>query len=419
MIKFKPAVDLYRKTLKKIIFIGLIVFINGFFFFPEISGAKTTFYLLILLPGILLLPLEIRDFPFRNPVTIAFMALSCYLCISYFWSNSEDSSRSFFFFLKQVIFIFVLLFCCFIASKDQKNFLTILLVSMVVIGSIFASASIAEYYFILSNHTGGPTPFLMGFSLNDSNKSSMIYTIHLAICTYFLLIDSPPYKTKTASFLLIVSIIIDLYLIVLTQSKASWLVIPIIPIFFLMKRNKIKRQPIIWTITLTIVTIASIQFELVAKLAKLSSFTVRIELIHESILQMDGNYVTGIGLQYKQYIYEASRNRTQLHPHNLIVDIFRFGGAIGLTLFIIQFFAVYKSYRKLPERKKFSVVIFWYVTGTILLSFYGQQPLTRPGYIWFLYWIPSCIVIASYLLESTQKAENNRLETNKVKTLTN
>ncbi len=389
-------INRYQLILTRIISFGLLVFVNGFFCFPEISWVKTSFYLLVLLPGIALLPLQLKNFPLKSRHLVLFMLLPLYLCLSHFWADAENITRDFFFFAKQVIFIFMLIFCFWVASKENKKFIVILLLSLVVTGSFFSFLSIVQYLYQYQGHLAAP---LMGFSLTDSNKMAALHTVHLSLCIYFLKFNAYPYKSTRKAWPLLVAIALDLALITLTQAKAIWFIIPVVTIALLTLRTTIYRKISIFS-CITIISIAYIlKFDAIATLQNLHSYIIRVELIKHAAGQIRDNYLFGLGLTYKLPIPLPSG--TYSHPHNMIVDCLRFGGALGIILLLAQTFSVIQL--SFLNRKNYLsiVLVLWYISGFTLLCLYGQQPLTRPGYIWFLLWIPSSILLSNHLIRES------------------
>lgn len=380
----------YRLFFVNVTSTGLILFTCGFFLFPGIPGVKVVFYLLILFPAIALLPIEWRNFPFKSGPFLLYMIVPLYLCLSHLWADEENITRNFLFFAKQVFFVYALLFGFWIAFKNNKDFLNILLIYMVVTGTIFAFVSLLQY---LHTHNGSINSQLMGFSTSDSNKAGAFFTIHLALCAYFLVIDAPPHKSKKAYFLIIVACILDIILIILTKTKATWLIIPLIPIFVVSLRVNQKKLLITCISSIFIVVVIYWQNEILTLLQNMRSFKERIFILKQTIGQLDSirEYIFGLGLVYKLHVPPT------IHPHNVFADTFRFGGIIGLLLLVTQISVVTRAFFLNKKEKHLIIILFWLLAGIILLSLYGQQPLTRPGYIWFLYWAPASIILASYL----------------------
>lgn len=384
-------INKYQRVLQKIISIGLLVFVNGFFCFPEISWVKSTFYLLVLAPGLVVLLIEARNFPFNDKFLLAFMALPFYLCLSHLWANDENITRGFFFFFKQVIFLFILVFCFWVAIKNNNKFLSILLISMLVTGSIFAFISITQHLFIYGNDFRLYS--LKGFSTNDANKAAAMHAVHLTICIYFLSINIISKKSTSSIAFLILAIAIDGSLLILSFAKGPWLTITSSILIIVVSKI---RQPlkIPFIITVGILITASISyFNIVDTLNNMTSYLIRVQLIRESILQMEGKYLYGLGLTYKLPV----ENTSLMHPHNIFIDSFRFGGLTGLALIILHAFSILWMQMTSIKRRFNCVLFLWFFTGVILLSLYGQQVLTRPGYIWFLYWIPAALTLSMHL----------------------
>ncbi|MCG8329210.1 MAG: O-antigen ligase family protein [Chitinophagales bacterium] len=386
---FTSLIKHHLQKLYEVIRIGLIVFINGFFCFPEVSWVKSAFYILVLLPGLILLSIELKRFPFSDKFLLVFITLPVYLSLSHLWANEEYITRNFFFFFKQVIFIFILVFCFWAVIRVRKPFLLELLSTIVISGTAFAFISIIHHFLVAEERFF--ISALGGFSTGDSNKTAAYFTIHLALCCYFLIFNVQPFKSLTATYLITAAIILDIALILLTDAKAPWLIIPLIPLIFLLGKWKVKHQLTIWVTLIATATLCFFGFYSLESLLSERSVYARLDMWTDSISQIEDQFWQGLGLTYKLNL--PNPEYTQLHSHNIFIDTIRFGGIIGLTFLVAQIYTIIRINTK--EMKWFT---FWYIAGIFLLSLYGQQPLTRPGYIWFLYWIPGVIILSNYLV---------------------
>ncbi|TQV84237.1 hypothetical protein FKG94_06150 [Exilibacterium tricleocarpae] len=384
----------YRQAIYKTLCAGLLLFTNSFLVFPEVSWVKSTFYWLILFPCILLLPLEIRRFPFKSKAFLGFMALPVYLCISHLWASQDEITRGFLFFLKQIVFLFTLLFSLWVTIRQNRSFFLQLTSSLVVSGAFMAFISIAQHIFI--NGDVFVYKELMGFSTNDSNKAAAFHSVHLGLCCCFLFFNTALRKSINAKFLLTIAIALDVALIYLTQAKGPWLIIPIVCFVLVMYKSTISTRIITSLIVASITAIVTWYFKPIEILDGMFSYRIRVTLVKESISQMEGNFLYGLGLTYKLPVSDTGLT----HSHNIFADSFRFGGIIALLLMIGQVLSIVWLQVSANDNLNSFMAFVWFFVGVGLLSLYGQQVLTRPGYIWFLYWIPASITIAGYLNRS-------------------
>ncbi|WP_321391983.1 O-antigen ligase family protein [uncultured Desulfuromusa sp.] len=127
-----------------------------------------------------------------------------------------------------------------------------------------------------------------------------------------------------------------------------------------------------------------------------TSVQVRLELIRIAIEQMQGRYLFGIGLSHKFFLDNPLFKAVNPHPHNIFIDCFRFGGVAGVFFLLVHLVVIFRLAINAMKTSKDAWILFlWFGCGLVLMAFYSQQPLTRPGgYIWFLYWIPAVLLFA-------------------------
>jgi len=388
----------YNKILINIMYLGLFLFIGGIYFLKDSGDIPRIFYLMVLLPCLLLLPKIIKEFNFNNKTYIIFMLLPIYLCISFLWAQEENIKRDFIFHLRNLFCVFFYMMGLWSVMKEKQKFIMKLLVFLFVSGFFTSVISVVDYFLEYGFTT---TNVLVGYFIDNSNKVGSIYSIHLCLCA-FLLFNKKIFSYGTlGNILMILALIVDVIVIFLSQAIVPWLIITIFVAMVIMRNWH-------WLNILAFSSFVLLAgFGLVYYLDMLEYFTgmvrvqARIDLVQKAIAQMDGQYLFGIGLSYKLPLVNLFGTGTNPHPHNIFVDCFRFGGLAGLLLIVGQFFYLIRAgLKSIRDNVEIGFILFWFVAGTILLSFYGQQPLARPGgYIWFFYWIPGTILLVKWIVD--------------------
>jgi len=394
----KYGSEKYYKILINIIYLGLFLFIGGIYFLRDSGDIPRIFYLMVLLPCLLLLPKIVKEFNFNNKAYIIFLLLPMYLCISFLWAQEENIKRDFTFHLRNLFCVFFYMLGLWSVMKEKQKFITKLLIFLFISG-FFTSVISVVYYFLEYGFTTNNV--LVGYFIDNSNKVGSLYSIHFCLCAFLLFNKKIFSYGALGNTLMILALIVDVMVIFLSQAIVPWL---IIAIFFAMviMRDWHWLNILVFSSFVLLAGFGLIYYlDMLGHLISMNRVQARIDLVQKAIAQMDGQYLFGIGLCYKLPLVNLFGTGTNPHPHNIFVDCFRFGGMVGLFLIVGQFFYLIRAgLKSIQDNVEVGFILFWFVAGTILLSFYGQQPLARPGgYIWFFYWIPGTILLVKWIVD--------------------
>ena len=97
---------------------GFLVLLTGLFWVMERSQYSKSFYLLTVLPTLIatiLRPTTLRQL-LREPVILAFLALSAWVLLSLMWTTSEDSPGSL---AKRPLYVFMLFLSCAVMATQE------------------------------------------------------------------------------------------------------------------------------------------------------------------------------------------------------------------------------------------------------------------------------------------------------------
>lgn len=376
---------------------GLIAVSSFYFVLPELSGVKTLTYLLIILPSALLLLLNPQSLKFlRHPTVWMFFALPIYLCLSNLWENSGTAVKPFSFFAKQVAFLLLAAFGIREALLKNKSLITQIFYCVFILGIIGAALSLLQHVFLHDIYwIRSESRLLMGFAFNDSNKTASLHAIHLCLAYYLYTQTPQPSGFKIALFA--TAILLDVLVIYYSCAKVP-LLIALLPAILLMLRVKMISARIVLAAVAASSAVTMLFFpDSISQLWLDRSIQVRLSLLHDAAIQGSEHLFFGSGLLYKW------KTLGQLHTHNFILDIFRFGGLLGVALSALHIAVVTFCYAQTRHKKHSGFVYGWFLLGVVFLLFYGQQPLTRPGgYIWIFYWIPAILVVTSYSISQLE-----------------
>ncbi|MEO0442950.1 MAG: hypothetical protein AAFZ92_04295, partial [Pseudomonadota bacterium] len=221
----------------RVIYFGLILFYLGIYIFSDGGDITRVYYILILLPMLLLVFSFEKDY-FKDKYLWLLMLLPTYLFISFFWLQESFIQENFseqqeyliktpIFHFKKLFYILFFLLAMILICKRYQSFSRRLLQSLFVVG--FISALISLLCFFL-NECGTPGGRLQGFSVQDINKAGVIYTLHMCLCLFFIVYGFHG-KRKNSAWLntvLALGFLTSCTAVLFTKTDATW------TMFFLM-----------------------------------------------------------------------------------------------------------------------------------------------------------------------------------------
>jgi O-antigen ligase len=81
------------------------------------------------------------------------------------------------------------------------------------------------------------------------------------------------------------------------------------------------------------------------------------------------------------------------HPHNFLLGVYRFGGVVGLGLFLaMTALLLYRCVRL--EKDVAAPLGAWLLFGICLQLTNGRFHVSAPGNDWFFYWLPAALIYA-------------------------
>jgi len=306
------------------------------------------------------------------------------------WENSGTAVKPLVFFVKQVLFLLLAAVGIREALLKNKTLIAQIFYCVFILGIIGAVVSLLQHAFLHDIYwIRSESRLLMGFAFNDSNKTASLHAIHLCLVYYLYTQTQQPSGLKIALFAS--AILLDILVIYYSCAKVP-LLVALLPAILLTLRTKIVSARVAFAGATATAIIAMLFFpDITSQLWQDRSIQVRLSLLHDAVIQGTEHLFFGSGLRYKW------ATLGQLHTHNFVLDIFRFGGLLGVALSALQLAVITFCYVKIRHRKNSGFIYAWFLLGVVFLLFYGQQPLTRPGgYIWIFYWIPAILVVTGF-----------------------
>lgn len=388
LIQYRGVNPRWVKGLLYVLCFGTALLLGGYFLMPKIAWVQTNFYLTLLLPALLLLGLR-KDFSFViSWQFLSFISLAVVLAISTLWADQELATRS-----KEGMYYVRLVLCLaifycalyFVLEASSVRIMDSMVKILIVVGLISSTSALTIYIM-----DGGlaDLPRIRGVSLEgDIDKTSMFFGFHALFCCYGIHLWSRNWKCVSVA-----ALIMTVAFIILSQTKIPILmaIVAIATVLFTaFSRNLLV---ILGGLGLFIAGYFLLFGDL-PLLHRSNAYSVRLHLWQESLQGFFQSPWLGSGLVYKQFL---DLGHVLPHPHNYLVDVARFAGLLGLLACAWQLLAGLKAAfhsRQWLTCPLLCLLFAWFAFGVLAMLVYAQQPLVRPNYIWFFYWVPFAILL--------------------------
>jgi hypothetical protein len=379
----------YQKGLYTILKLGLFAFIAGYFFFPSTTSHRIFFYLLVLLPWLLLLPTQPGIIPVKEPLFLGTTVLLLYLWATVFWSV-DSSIQAVWHFGKKAIYPVALISAIWlVVNRDPKSEDALLRV-LVVVGTLAACVSLGVYFATLGLQFARLDP--VG-RVDSPIRGATIYGA-IGLISIWSYLNASDRRSVLAYGLTLIPLIM---LMVFTGSRgplAAWLLS--VPLLILVVRPNARQEPV--GIRREWVLLGGVAFFLLfwSGVVGWRNFLERTsyrDVIWGAVLREVFEFpwfgqgirnnvevVTGAGLVFA-------------HSHNFLLSVLRFGGLLGLSLTLIHLvWCTLSGFRSGTAQSRLWGV--WLIYGSLCLLTNGKYPLSEPTEAWFVYWIPIAFLCA-------------------------
>ncbi|NOR70643.1 MAG: hypothetical protein GQ532_13280 [Methylomarinum sp.] len=366
---------------------ALTLFILGYFIFPTSSKQNTFFYIGVCIPIVLLLPAYFAKLKLQNWLIASTLIFSFYLFLNSLWSIHFSTEQT----LRYLRYLFTL-YCLFAAvlfvGYKKPNYSGFIFPALVVVGFFHSIYGIWDHFNTFKD------PFLHRYSATYYNPIDSALRVGLLLLTcLWLMMESKTWRDKFLYLCLSIPFII---IILLAKSRGPQLALLVtLPFIAVFQEISFKKFTIF---SLGILFAFGLVFFFSDSLKMLFSrgltFPSRGEIWLVSIGESLEHFWFGQGASHKPSLKMADGG-VFTHSHNILLAIFRMGGFIGASLFLVNLFLCF--FAGFTERKRLEKLwVIWLLFGVLCLMTNGQYPLTRPTSLWFAYWIPIIFICASF-----------------------
>lgn len=374
----------------RVLAVGWWLFIAAFFLAWDKHALRVSYYILVVLPALIWLRALLREIDWRDPLWLSIFATLVFLSGSAFWGADAADDHAL-----RAMKIMLFLMICFLVPRflNQAGLFTIrhLIGAILVLATIVASSNLilnllpllsGEKAFLEHMRLGGwgqyDNPLQYGGIVGGSGL--------LALCEFYR-------ETRRARQVLLLLVLGLLVLsLVLTMSRG-----PIV-YFFAVSAVVAVLYREHWRRTLLLLLLASaaalpILLQPAARDVlelNVSRASYRPAIWTAVMAEMDGSELFGQGWRDDQSVETAEGQRFG-HPHNVLLAVYRFGGLVGLGLFVTLTGLLF--YRCVRLRRDMAAPLgAWLLYGVCLHLTNGRFHVSAPGNDWYFYWLPAALI---------------------------
>lgn len=386
----------------RVLAFGWWLFIATFFIAPDVHALRMTFYAVVALPAVIWSRLLIREIDWRDPLWLSVFITLLFLSLSALWGADAADSHA-----RRAIKIMVILFICFLVPRFLvgAGLLSIRHLTRAILGlATFVAIGnlIANLFLVLS----GVEPFgqyvrLAGFGQLDN---PLLYggimggSALLALCEFL----REPRRSRQVLLLLVLAVLGTA--LVLTMSRGPILYFLVVSAMIAAVYRAHWRRTLLLVLLASAAALSVVLYPASQTVidANVSRPTYRPVIWSSVMAEMPGKELFGQGWRDDQSVYTPAGRFG--HPHNFLLGIYRFGGLVGLALFIAMTGLLFHGCARLGRDNAVSLGA-WLLYGILLHLTNGRFPVSAPGGVWFFYWLPAALVFGFARPVSVRQAE--------------
>ncbi len=388
--------------LNKTLSFGLILFILGFFLSPTPGNHEHIYLYFVIIPFILFLLTSYSDLaPYANDrLFIVTEIVLFYLAITVLWGEGSQPS-DLFPQLRKVLSITILLLTVRIVLNNYPRLPEIIILLMSLAACVVAYLALIKF---LPANFETPSRFLpeLGsiFGLGRyANPIRVGWTWGAtALCTVWVF-----YSQSRLNYLWLFLVLPpQLALLAVTFSRGPILALLLcLPIVLFLKRHAaIEKRNILAVLCFLAIGISAsmavgLDHKIYSGLTRENNtfskeasqgYSLRIPIWKESLKQTSNSVFLGRGVSEDNKKVTIDQG-VYTHSHNFIIDVYRFGGLVGVILVTLHLlYCLTLSFRQCPHDHKIWGVLLCY--GILCLLTNGKYVLNNLSEFWFIYWLP-------------------------------
>ena len=373
-----------RESLRQFVYWTLLIFLAGFYFFPQSKPHNTAYYALVLLPFLLSLRCQdITDYWHSSIFRLTVIFLG-YLVLSLAWGE-QSTINDWIKYLKRLLYM--LAFVCMIMAYYSPQYLNKL---CKVIASVAVIMAVISMYIYDSSLYSSPDRLKNFGILEHEILSASTYGFAAIMLLYGWRLDRP--HQQWIKLIGLAILILDM---LLTESRGPFLALMSTICIVELIRGKYRKQVIGFIIIAIIAGILMVVdvIETPALITRNGGNFYRLQIWQQFWQRIIESPLYGFGLSVNETIVYPACSCIP-HPHNIFLATMLYGGVIGLLLLILllthSLNIAYKHYKCHGQVKFLAFLLFGIMCGFTD----GNKLIDHPRPMWLYFWLPVLLVAA-------------------------
>ncbi|MGK9066716.1 O-antigen ligase family protein [Stutzerimonas chloritidismutans] len=363
---------------------GLFLYLAAFYFLDS-SGQKTLFYLLVGIPGLLLVPRLLELYRLKSVELITLGAFLIYMSATSLWSGTSTIDDA----LKYSMYLMCLLLVIDAAARQDIT-VDHVLNWLLVVGAAAAVVYAIALFGRLDNSANlalGRFSFEKMAGWGDDNPISSAIVLGLTVLIAWWRF---PVSARGKQVLLVILMLLCFVMILLTKSRGPLVALGgVLALMSLYRRAR--EDLVLWASLIFFAAVGLVLFDLAGPLAeRFAQPNYRMDIWSAAFSQIESDILIGQGFGRDADIM-IRPGVVVTHSHSSFIEIVRVGGLLGGALAVALLWAVFVRRDALPAAT--GIFIFWFVFGIGCLSTNGRLPLIRPTIEWFAFWLPLLLTL--------------------------
>lgn len=363
---------------------GLFLYLAAFYFLDS-SGQKTLFYLLVGIPGLILIPRLLELYRQKSVELTMLVAFLIYMSASSLWSGTSTLDDA----LKYSMYLVCLLLVIDAAARQgvtADHVLNWLLIAGAVAAVCYASALLGRFD-MSSNLMSGRFSFEGMAGWGDDNPISSAIVLGLTVLIAWWKF---PAFGRGKQLLLVALMLLCFVLILLTKSRGPLVALGVV-LGLMSLHRRAREDLVLWGGLVLLAAVGLVLFDLAGPLAdRFAQPNYRMNIWSAAFTQIEEDILIGQGFGREANIMILP-GVVVSHSHSTFIEIVRIGGLIGGVLATALLWSVFVHRGALSAGT--GLFVFWFVYGIGCLSTNGRLPLIRPTIEWFAFWLPLLLTL--------------------------
>ncbi|UCO97777.1 O-antigen ligase family protein [Metapseudomonas lalkuanensis] len=359
--------------------LGYLALLTGMFWLANSSLYTKVFYGLVAFPALLALvhkPRRLSDL-IREPMLLAFLALSAWLLLSLTWSGTEDDPGGL---AKRPLYVFMLFASCTLIALEDRELLLKALKAGAALAALAALVNLVIYFM---------EPPLDWRLIGVGALRNPLLTSHVfgMFCAYWIAVWLT--RDVRRDWVAILCAVPLLAALMATGSRTPLLALALMSVWMLIMTPRRAA----YLVAIGVVLIAA-SFFAFPELLLQRGLSFRPQIWGDALGQALQHLWLGYGYGSSFTFHAEGLGMSMSDPHNVELAVLLELGLVGLLFWLMMYgFGIWRCFSQ-RKHKGFKVASALLVYGIGAGLTEGSSFLPRPNESWFLIWIPLSLVAA-------------------------